>query len=141
MTPIQAIGAAVLLAGTPAATSATRVATARGETVKPVAREELPNVPGKDLITVEVLYAPGGQSAAHFHPKSAFVYAYVVSGVIVSAINGEKPRTYHAGESWSEAPGVLHRVSRNGSRTRPARLLAIFIADHGETELVRNAAR
>jgi quercetin dioxygenase-like cupin family protein len=111
------------------------------ETVRPVAREPLANVPGKDLIAVEVLFAPGARSVPHFHPRTAFVYAYVISGTIVSAVNDEAPRTYRAGESWSEAPGVLHRLTRNASDTSPARLLAIFIADHDETELVREAGR
>jgi len=137
----QAIRAAALLAATPIAAAAAQASRAPRETVRPVAREQLPNVPGKDLIAVQVLFPPGGESVPHFHPKTAFVYAYVVSGVIISAVNDERPRAYRAGESWSEAPGVLHRLTRNGSRTKPARLLAVFIADHGETELVRKAGK
>ncbi|TIP76485.1 MAG: cupin domain-containing protein, partial [Mesorhizobium sp.] len=38
--------------------------------------------------------------------------------------------------SWSEYPGDRHRVSQNASATDPARLLAVFIVDTGETELV-----
>ena len=44
--------------------------------------------------------------------------------------------TYRAGESLSEFPGDRHAVSANASDTEPARLLAVFILDTNETELV-----
>jgi quercetin dioxygenase-like cupin family protein len=106
------------------------------ETVTPLFKRALPNVPGKALTAVEVSYPPGAASPSHTHPKSAFIYAYVLSGEIVSAVDDEKPRVYRAGESWYEAPGARHVVSRNASKDKPARLLAIFIADPGQEQLV-----
>ena len=106
------------------------------ETVTPVFQHELPNVPGKALIALEVEYPAGGASPSHTHPKSAFIYAYVLSGEIVSAVDGEEPRTYRAGEGWYEMPGAHHRVSRNASATEPAKLLAIFVMDPGEKQVV-----
>jgi quercetin dioxygenase-like cupin family protein len=106
------------------------------ETVTPVFGHELPNVPGKSLVALEVLYAPGGASPSHRHPKSAFIYAYVLSGEIVSAVDDGEPRIYRAGEGWYEAPGAHHRVSRNASTTAPAKLLAIFVLDPGERQIV-----
>ena len=41
-----------------------------------------PNIPGKSLIAVVVDYAPGGASPSHTHAKSAFIFAYVLSGEI-----------------------------------------------------------
>ena len=38
----------------------------------------LPNVPGKSIRGVLVEYEPGGSSAAHTHPDSAFIYATVL---------------------------------------------------------------
>ena len=43
--------------------------------------------------------------------------------------------TYKAGQSFSELPGDLHRVSVNASKTKPAKLLAVFVVDTNETEL------
>ena len=106
------------------------------ETVTPVFQHELPNVPGKSMIALEVLYGPGEASPSHKHPKSAFIYAYVLSGEIVSAVDGEEPRVYRTGEGWYEVPGAHHRVSRNASKTAPAKLLAIFILDPAEQQLV-----
>ena len=42
---------------------------------------------------------------------------------------------YKAGESFSEMPGDRHAVSANASETEPARLLAVFVVDSGETVL------
>lgn len=106
------------------------------ETSTRVFERELPNVPSKSLIAVEVQYPAGAATPSHGHPKSAFIYAYVVSGEIVSAVDGEEPRVYRAGEGWYEVPGAHHRVSRNASQTKPAKLLAIFVLDPNERQLV-----
>ncbi|WFU21818.1 cupin domain-containing protein [Bradyrhizobium sp. CB1717] len=89
----------------------------------------IPNVPGKSLIAVEVDYAPGAASLPHTHAKSAFIYAYVISGAIESKVNDGETRIYRAGESWSEPPGAIHSTSRNASNTESAKLLAVFVLD------------
>jgi quercetin dioxygenase-like cupin family protein len=43
--------------------------------------------------------------------------------------------TYEAGESFSEMPGDLHKVSANASETKPAKLLAVFVVDTSAPEL------
>ncbi|MBV8684783.1 MAG: cupin domain-containing protein [Caulobacteraceae bacterium] len=95
----------------------------------------IPNIPGKSLIALEVDYAPGAASAPHTHAKSAFIYAYVISGAIESKVNNGETRIYQAGESWSEQPGAIHSISRNASKTRPAKLLAVFVLDTNEKVL------
>src|SRR3954470_21194344 len=95
----------------------------------------LPNAPGKSLKGVLVEYEPGGTSAAHVHAKSAFIYATVLEGEIRSQVNDGPVKVYHAGESFSENPGDRHNVSANGSATKPAKLLAVFVVDSGETAL------
>lgn len=106
-----------------------------GATVTPNFAHAIPNIPGKSLKAVVVDYAPGGASPAHEHAKSAFIYAYVVSGTIESQVNDGPKRVYHAGESFFEEPGAIHRVSRNASKTRPAKLLAVFVVDTDDTVL------
>jgi quercetin dioxygenase-like cupin family protein len=95
----------------------------------------IPSIPGKSLIAVEVDYAPGAASPSHTHAKSAFIYAYVISGSIESKVNDGKTRIYHAGESWSEAPGAIHSISRNASKTARAKLLAVFVLDTNDKVL------
>ena len=97
---------------------------------------ELPSVPGKSVKGVLVEYGPGGYSVAHTHPASAFIYATVLEGAIVSKVNEGPEMVYRAGENWSEVPGDRHAVSRNASSTEQARLLAVFVVDTGETNLV-----
>ena len=95
----------------------------------------LPNVPGKSMKGVLVEYAPGGSSPAHIHAKSAFIYATVLEGAIRSKLNGGSEKTYRAGQNWFESPGDHHEVSANASKTKPAKLLAVFVVDTNETEL------
>ncbi|WP_119272208.1 cupin domain-containing protein [Taklimakanibacter deserti] len=97
--------------------------------------QALPNVPGKSMKGVLVEYAPGGASPAHVHAKSAVIYATVLEGAIRSKVNDKPEKTYHAGENWVELPGDHHAVSANASKNEPARLLAVFVVDTGETEL------
>ncbi|MGN6465243.1 MAG: cupin domain-containing protein [Rhizobiaceae bacterium] len=105
------------------------------EHVELVYDQPLPNVPGKSMKAVIVEYAPGGSSPAHTHPQSAFIYATVLEGAILSQVNGGPVKTYSAGESFSEFPGDHHGVSANASKTEPARLLAVFVVDTDETNL------
>ena len=100
-----------------------------------VYQHELPNVPGKSIKGVLVEYGPGGSSPGHMHPKSAFIYATVLEGEIRSQVNEGSVTTYKAGQSFSELPGDRHSVSANASKTKPAKLLAVFVVDTNETEL------
>ena len=101
----------------------------------PTVFDQPTNVPGKSLQAVTVSYPPGAKSAAHHHAKSAFIMAYVISGAIRSQLEGEPARVYHAGETWSEAPGAHHTISENASATEPAELLAVFLVDTGDGPL------
>ena len=92
----------------------------------------LPNVPGKSIKGILVEYAPGGTSSAHIHAKSAFIYATVLEGSIKSQVNDGPVKIYRAGENFSENPGDRHGVSANGSATKPAKLLAVFVVDTSE---------
>ena len=95
----------------------------------------LPNVPGKSMKGVLVEYAPGGTSPAHTHPDSAFIYATVLEGAIRSQVNDGPVKVYRAGENFAEMPGDHHAVSANASDTEPARLLAVFVVNTGETNI------
>ncbi|MCA1457264.1 cupin domain-containing protein [Bradyrhizobium sp. BRP22] len=106
-----------------------------GEKVTPQFQQAIPNIPGKSLIAVVVDYEPGGASASHTHAKSAFIFGYVLSGEIESQVNDEPRRVYRAGESFYETPGSRHPVSRNASKTEPAKLLAVFVVDTDDKEL------
>jgi quercetin dioxygenase-like cupin family protein len=98
----------------------------------------LPNAPGKSMKGVLVEYGPGGSSPAHTHPASSFIYATVLEGAIRSKVNDGPEKVYRAGESFAELPGDHHGVSANDSKTKPARLLAVFVVNTDEKILVTN---
>ena len=126
---------ALLLAALPLASPMAVAQQAKNAKVTLVYQHELPNVPGKSIKGVLVEYGPGGFSPAHTHPSSAFIYATVLQGAILSKVNDGPVKTYRTGESFSEMPGDHHGVSANASKTRPAKLLAVFVVDTNETEL------
>jgi quercetin dioxygenase-like cupin family protein len=96
----------------------------------------LPNVPGKSMKGVLVEYGPGASSPAHRHPASAFIYATVLEGAIRSQVNDGPVTVYRVGQSWAEQPGDHHSVSANASDTESAKLLAVFVVDTDETNIV-----
>jgi quercetin dioxygenase-like cupin family protein len=127
---------ALLVATLPFGSALAEAPTAKNAKVTVVYQHELPNVPGKSVKGVLVEYGPGGFSPGHTHPKSAFIYATVLDGAIRSQVNDGPATTYEAGQSFSEMPGDRHSVSANASETKPAKLLAVFVVDTSETELV-----
>ena len=105
------------------------------EQVKPVFEHAIPNTAGKNMIAVVVSYPPGAKSQAHHHARSAFIYAYVLSGAIRSQVDDAPARVYKVGEGFYELPGSHHRISENASNTEPASLLAVLVVDSNDTPL------
>ena len=96
----------------------------------------LPNVPGKSMKGVLVEYGPGVATVGHTHPRTAFIYATVLEGAIRTSVNDGPVVTYRAGQNFSEMPGDRHTVDENASKTEPAKLLAVFVVDTDEKELL-----
>jgi quercetin dioxygenase-like cupin family protein len=126
-----ALAVTLILAGSASAHDA-----GRSSKVSVVYQHELPNVPGKSIKGVLVEYPPGGFSEAHTHPTSAFIYATVLEGAVKSQVNDGPLQIFKAGESFSEFPGDRHGVSANASKTKRARLLAVFVVETIEKDLV-----
>ncbi len=100
------------------------------ETVSPLLKQPLPNVKGKTFTSEIVYFPPNARAVPHRH-GSAFVYAYVLEGTVRSQLAGEPVRTCHQGQNWVEPPGAHHLLTENPSRTKPAKLLVIFISNTG----------
>ena len=94
----------------------------------------LQNAPGKKAMMIEVDYKPGQSSIAHKHEGTAM--AYVLSGAVTSQVKGEKERTYKAGEYWYEPADSEHLVSKNASKTKPAKLLVFMVLSPDEKVLI-----
>ena len=54
----------------------------------------------------------------------------------LTLVDDRGERIVRAGESWTEKPGDHHQVSHNASNTEPAKLLAIFVVDTSDREIV-----
>jgi quercetin dioxygenase-like cupin family protein len=92
--------------------------------------QRMPEMDGKNLTAtlVEVIYPPGIGSERHLHPCP--VIGYVAEGTIESQVKGQPLGTFTAGQTFYEPPNGVHVVSRNPSKTKPAKLLAYFLCDH-----------
>ena len=104
----------------------------RARAANPVVfQHDLPDVDlkGWSVTVVEVNYPPGGSSAAHHHPGITLVY--VLEGEIRSKVEDGPEKTYGPGQMFLETPGQLHAVSRNASDTKPAKFLALLMAEKG----------
>ncbi|MFD0935610.1 cupin domain-containing protein [Methylobacterium trifolii] len=104
---------------------------APAETLRPLVREALPDVPGYGLTAAEVSFPPGAKAVPHRHGK-AFLFVYVLAGSVHSQIEGEPVRTFRTGESWTEKPGDHHVLTENASARDVAKLLVVFIAPKGD---------
>jgi quercetin dioxygenase-like cupin family protein len=98
------------------------------ENISPAFKTAIANVKGKTMTGVIVEYKPGCVTPPHRH-GNAFIVAYVLSGFVRSKVDDGEVKTFHEGESWTEDPGAHHRVSENASKTEPAKVFVIFVAD------------
>jgi quercetin dioxygenase-like cupin family protein len=96
--------------------------------------KDLPENPGKELLMITAEYAPGGSSPIHRHNAHAMVY--VLEGSIVMQVKGGKEVTLTPGQTFYEGPKDVHVVSRNASRTNPAKFLVFFVKDKSAPVLV-----
>jgi quercetin dioxygenase-like cupin family protein len=99
--------------------------------------EQLADTPGKELDMITVEYPPGGSSPPHRH--DAYVLVYVLTGSLEMQVRGQKLVKLKAGESFLERPEDIHEVSRNASRTEPAKFLVVALKSTGKA-LTREAA-
>jgi quercetin dioxygenase-like cupin family protein len=107
---------------------------AKETTAKPsdtIFSSALQDVPGKRLVVVALELQPKskGQSTAHRHPGS--VYVYVTKGSARLGIDGQPVQEVHAGESFFEPPGALHTVAESASDTETASAIAVLIVPEG----------
>ncbi|MHC2301459.1 cupin domain-containing protein [Rhizobium mongolense] len=101
------------------------IAAENGAKVTSLMQKDLPNYPGKEGLMISVEYGPGGSDPIHRHDANAFVY--VLEGSIVMQVKGEKEVTLSPGETYYEGPSDIHLVSRNASRSKPAKFIVVLL--------------
>jgi quercetin dioxygenase-like cupin family protein len=96
--------------------------------------KDLTEFAGKEGLMITVEYPPGGSDPVHRHDAHAFVY--VLEGSIVMQVKGGKEVTLTPGQTFYEGPKDVHVVSRNASKTAPAKFVVFFVKNKGAPVLV-----
>src|SRR5262245_7142307 len=78
---------------------------------------------------------PGSSSTPHRHPGS-HTFGYVLEGTYEVQIDNGPLQRLGPGQTFYEAPGALHAVSRNGSATQTAKYLVIQVSDPTKPQTV-----
>ena len=105
------------------------VLAAQDAKVTPLVTKDLVGIAGKEGAMSVIEYPPGGTSAEHRHNAHTFVY--VLEGSVVMQVKGGKEVTLGPGQTFYESPDDIHTVSRNASKTKPAKFLVFFVKDKG----------
>ena len=96
-------------------------------TVQLLLTQDLPDIPGKEVVVLTVTYLPGGASLPHRHDADVFVY--VLEGSVVMQVDGQPAVTVGPGQTFHESPADIHRQSANASATQPAKFVVFMIKD------------
>ncbi len=107
--------------------------------VKPLLQQDLPGIPGKEVVMSTVEYLPGGASMPHRHDAEVFVY--VLEGSLLMQVDGKPPVTLGPGQTFHESPSDVHRQSANASKTAPAKFVAFIVKDKGKPVTTPVAAK
>src|SRR5215469_11072887 len=94
----------------------------------------VPDDPCKELLLIMVEYPPGSSDPVHRHNAQALLY--MLEGSVVMGVNGQRPVTLTAGQTFYEGPDDIHTVGRNASQTMPAKFLVFLFKDKGAPVLI-----
>jgi quercetin dioxygenase-like cupin family protein len=97
--------------------------------VKSLLSRDLTGDSRREVTLITVNYGPGESTPVHKHRAQAMVY--VLEGSIVMQVKGAAPVTLTAGQTFYEGPDDIHLVSRNASRTAPAKFVVFLVKDKG----------
>ncbi|MEQ8691219.1 MAG: cupin domain-containing protein [Pseudomonadales bacterium] len=85
----------------------------------------LADVDNREVLLINVEYAPGESTPLHRH--NAHTLVYVVEGAIEMQVEGGPLTRVDAGEVFYETPEDIHTVSRNASDEAPAKFIVFFV--------------
>jgi quercetin dioxygenase-like cupin family protein len=99
--------------------------------VSSLMKQVIADFPGREILMITLDIPPGGGSPPHRHPGH-HIFGYVLEGIYKLKLDQEPERLLTKGQTFYEAPGQLHAVSANGSRSEPAKVLAFIVAESGK---------
>jgi len=83
----------------------------------------------EEMLVLEVDMAPGHSSPPHRH--NAYVFVYVLEGLVHMQVAGGELQTLGPGEMFFENPNDIHAVSANASDSEPAKILVHMLKKKG----------
>jgi quercetin dioxygenase-like cupin family protein len=95
----------------------------------PLMTKPLIGIDGQEATMLTVELPPGADSPPHRHNASTFVY--VLEGTVVMQVKGGSEQTLSVGQTFYESPSDIHSVSRNASKTAPAKILVVMVKPVG----------
>ena len=80
-------------------------------------------------VTVMTITPGGIDTVSHRHDCELF--GYVLEGSVEIALITKTTKLFNTGEMFYEKRNILHTVTKNGSATKPARVLLMFLIKNG----------
>jgi quercetin dioxygenase-like cupin family protein len=99
--------------------------------VTPLLKQVLAELPGREVVVLTLDIPPGGGSPPHRHPGH-HIFGFVLEGTYRIKLDQGAETIVNKGETFYEAPGQLHAVSANASRSEPAKVLVFIVAESGK---------
>ncbi|MDA9506336.1 hypothetical protein XI09_17195 [Bradyrhizobium sp. CCBAU 11386] len=96
--------------------------------VTPLQKEPLTGQPDKEVISLIVEWPPGAGTGLHTHPGDE--YTTVLEGEVIGRKEGSEAKTYAAGQSYHNEPGVVHEA--NNKASAPAKTFNVFVVEKGK---------
>ncbi|WP_051380671.1 cupin domain-containing protein [Bradyrhizobium sp. WSM1743] len=93
--------------------------------ITPLQKEPLTGQPNKEVLSLIVERPPGSGTGLHTHPGDE--YTTVLEGEVVGRKEGSEAKTYTAGRSYHNEPGVVHEA--NNKASAPARTFNVFVVE------------
>jgi len=97
--------------------------------------QPLADIPGREVRITELDRDPLVASAPHVHPGH-HTFGYVAEGTYEFGVNGQPPKTLHAGDVFYEPPGAVHSMSRNASPGGKLKIIVFMVADQSKPSTV-----
>jgi quercetin dioxygenase-like cupin family protein len=99
--------------------------------ITPLMKQVIADFPGHEVTMITLDIPPGGGSLPHRHPGH-HTFGYVLEGTYKIKLDNGPETSLTKGQTFYEAPGQLHAVSRNASDTEPAKVLVVMLAESGK---------
>ena len=96
--------------------------------ITPLQKEALTGQPDKEVFTAIVEWPPGAGTGLHTHPGDE--YTTVLEGEVVGRKEGAESKTYTAGQSYHNEPGVVHEATNKANAL--AKTFNVFVVEKGK---------